>query len=120
MFVKEIYDYDEFSGELDLIVSDGKNNLLCYCIGGDVKLFSTIREITTFLVQNIMRAESAKSLIQKCDDYYAYHLQGKVVEKISPIVCVGNINIILDTPLAKDIKIGDYIEFDVKRLDCRI
>lgn len=31
MVIKEIIDYDKFSNEADLVISDGKYEVLCYC-----------------------------------------------------------------------------------------
>ena len=71
MYLKKVQDYDKYSNEADIVVSDGKYDLLCYCY---------------------------------------------------PAQCnkIGSIELSLDTHLPGDIKEGEFIEFDVIRLDCEI
>ena len=120
MFIKQIIDRDELSGETDVIISDGNYELLCYCAQSNSPTPSKIKEIETFLSEKIMIACNNNYLINKTDSYYSYHLQGKVLECNPPVIAIGKIHIILDTPLPKDIKQHDFIEFFVQRIDCRL
>lgn len=117
MFVKSVADRDSFSGECDLIVSDGSFELLCYCHNSDLSHNAQVKEIESFLCDNIMRSLSEEYLTIKTEGYYSYHLQGKVITCNVPTICIGMINIKLDAPLPKDIKEGEFIVCDVLRLD---
>lgn len=120
MFVKEIKDYDKFSNEADIIISDGQYNLLCYCYPTDIpQKGERVKAVTSFLATDMMRARDNAFSIKKIDDYYSYHLQGEVID-MTPKIRIGNIIICLDNPLPKDIKEGEYIELLVGRLDCNI
>jgi len=120
LFVKEIRDYDKFSDEADIIISDGRHNLLCYCFPTKMpKIGQTINTITSLFAKNIMRVKDNEFIIKKETNYYAYHLQGEVVDREIPKIRIGDIIICLDTPLPKDIKKGEYIELTVDRLDCK-
>ena len=119
MFVKEIRDYDKFSNEADIIISDGRHNLLCYCFPTEMpKIGEKIKAVTSLFAKNIMRVKNNEFIIEKMTDYYAYHLHGEVIDCKTPKICIGDIIIYLDTSLPKDIKEGEYIELSVDRLDC--
>lgn len=122
MFIKKIYDFDEDSGEAYLIVSDGTYDILCFCAlyQNELQMLPAIEEVRTFLCDSIIKSDVEKYLIVKKNDYYSYHLQGKVLDIDKNIVSVGDIIIKLDTPIPKDIKNSEYIEFNVFRLDCSI
>lgn len=122
MFIKCINDFDDFSGEADLIVSDQTYQLICYCSDyqKEFKTIPNIKEIESFMCENIMKTYTDEYLIIKKKDYYSYHLQGKVLDVDKKIICIGNIIIKLDAQIPFDINAQDFVEFDVTRLDCRI
>ena len=122
MFIKRIDSFDNDSGEADLIVTDGIHELLCYCcpFENESEIMPNIKLIESFLCENIMRVDDKEYLIVKHKSFYSYHLQGQVLDINKHIVCIGKIIINLDRPLPKDIKNGDFIEFDVLRLDSYI
>jgi hypothetical protein len=122
MFIKRIYSFDEDSGEADLIVSDGTYDVLCFCslFQNELHIMPEIKEVETFMCDDIMRVDIEEYMILKKTDYYSYHLQGKVLDVDKHIVSVGNIIIKLDKPIPKDIKNYEFIEFDVLRLDCYV
>ena len=122
MFVKEIKNYDDFSNEADIIVTDGTYEVLCYCHPAEFyEKGSTVQEILSLFAKDIMRISDKMYEVKKLeDDYYAYHLQGEVIKIDKPIIRIGGLEIVLDSPLAKDIKLGEFIEFDVYRLNCEI
>lgn len=120
MFVKEIKDYDKFSNEADIIISDGQYDLLCYCYPTEIpQKGERVKAVTSFLATDMMRVKDKIFSIKKMKEYYSYHLQGEVIE-MTPKIRIGNIIICLDNTLPKDIKEGEYIEFLVERLDCNI
>lgn len=121
MFIKQVKSFDKFSDEADIVVTDGKFELMCYCHPSiQYPIGTEVKDITSFLAKNIMRAECNDCLILKLEDYYAYHLQGKIIDLINKVVLIGGIQIILDMSIPNDIKLGEYIEFDVLRLNCEI
>ncbi len=120
MFIKRIIDHDKLSGEMDLIVSDGKYELLCYCFQSNAPTQWKIKELKTFLADKIMIAHNNNYLIDKTGGYYSYHLQGKVLEINPPKVEIGKMCIVIDTQFPKDINQNSFIEFFVERIDCML
>lgn len=122
MFIKRIDSFDNYSGEADLIVSDGTYELLCYCglFQNESEMMPNLKIIESFLCENIIRVENKEYLIIKQKEYYSYHLQGKVLDADNHIVCIRNIIIKLDAPIPRDIRNQEFIGFDVVRLDCYI
>lgn len=122
MFIKKIYSFDEDSGEANLIVSDGTYDVFCFCslFQNELNRMTEIKEVETFMCDDIMKVDIEEYMIFKKTDYYSYHLQGKVLDVDKHIVSVGNIIIKLDKPIPKDIRNYEFIEFDVLRLDCHI
>ena len=51
------------------------------------------------------------------DNYYAYKLCCKVINRAEQLVALGEIKIYLDSSLPGDIKNDDFVEFEVMRLD---
>ncbi len=121
MFIKKIYNFDEDSGEADLIISDGTYDIICFCslFQNELQIMPKIKEIETFMCDRIIRIDDENYLIDK-KAYYSYHLQGKVLDIDKRIVSVGDIIIKLDKQIPKDIKNYEYIEFNVIRLDCHV
>lgn len=104
--------------EADVIVSDGEFEILCYCLY-EPEIGSHIKEITTFFAEDIMRVQCKECVILKSNkSYYSYHLQGEVIDTDVPAVRIGGFKVNLDVSLPKDIIKGEYVEFDVCRLDC--
>lgn len=121
MFIKAIKDYDADSGEAELIVSDGTYELLCYCHPCEnANIGAEIIVVSSLFAEDIMRIDSKEYLIAKGEDYFSYHLQGKVVDRQKPIIAIGDIKIQLDKPIAKDIQVDEFVEFYVYRLDCEV
>ena len=121
MFIKQIVDYDKTSGEMDLIVSDGKYELLCYCACAQNSNLRSpnIEKVQTFLADSIMRTPTHSFLVEKTSDgFYSYRLQGRVLKIDPPIIEIGKIPLVIDTPFPKDIIINEYVELFAKRIDC--
>lgn len=120
MFVKAIKDYDKFSDEADIIVSDGKYDLLCYCHPTEKPIIGEpIKKITSFFAKSIMRATKPEFIIEKLKDCYSYYLQGKLIDIASSKICIGNLIMCLDSVVPKDVKCGEFVSFFVDRLDCK-
>ena len=122
MIVKQIKNYDNFSYEADIIVTDGISEVLCYCHPAEMyKSGAPVKEILSLFAKDVMRVSSSECLIIKLAyNHYAYHLQGEVINIDEPVIRIGGLEIILDTHLAKDIKLGEFVELDVYRLNCVI
>lgn len=70
-----------------------------------------------FLVSNII-SENALQVPQKTNGgYFSYRLFARVLDAQNRCVQLGDIEIVLDCPLPKDISNNSYISFDVVRLD---
>ena len=120
MCIKKIFKCYEDYPEADVLVSDGEYELLCYA------LFYDNQEGDTNFTLSPLRGEAdimtcdRKYKIQKLDDgYYSYKLQGKLinVEDCIGTVQIGSIIISDVSWVPRDIKIGEFIEFTVSRLD---
>ena len=121
MYIKRIKDIDKFSGEADVIITDGTYELLCYYfLGGSVDVDMPIKSISALFTENIMRSEEKRFSIERTDHYYSYHLCGCVEDVKIPKISIGKISIALDHSLQKDIEVGEYIELDVQRLDVTV
>jgi hypothetical protein len=70
-----------------------------------------------FLVTNIV-SENALQAPQKTNcGYFGYRLFARVLDVRNRCVQLGDIDIVLDCPIPKDIPKDSYISFDVVRLD---
>lgn len=121
MFVKKIVSYDVFSQEADILVSDNTYDILCYCYPTEDNILGAkVKEIVTLFASDIVRNEANEYCIKKDDQPYSYLICGKVVDLMKPRISIGQILIILDQPLPKDIKKGEFVELRVDRFDCEI
>lgn len=69
------------------------------------------------LVTNIV-CEGALQAPQKTNyGYFSYHLFARVLDVQNRCVQLGDIEIVLDCPIPKDVLEDSYISFDVVRLD---
>lgn len=72
-----------------------------------------------FLVTNII-SENALQAPQKTHcGYFSYRLFARVLDTANRCVQLGDIDIVLDSPIPEDISKDSYISFDVMRLDLR-
>lgn len=68
----------------------------------------------------IVRSDTNEYFIYKDVQPYSYYVCGQVIDLIKPRISIGQIIIILDHPLPKDIKKGEYVELKVDRFDCNL
>lgn len=73
--------------------------------------------VRAFLTTNIVLENQLRIPQKTKEGYFSYHLFAKVRDLSRKCVCIGEIDILLDTPLPKDIENDSYISFDVVRLD---
>lgn len=70
-----------------------------------------------FLVTNIVCEEFLQAPQKTNYGYFSYHLFARVLDVRNRRVQLGDIDIVLDCPIPKDISENSYISFDVTRLD---
>ena len=73
--------------------------------------------LSTFLADNIVRAEHFRAPVRWDENRYSYHLTAKLIDRTERLVQIGEIRISLDGYIPRDIANGEYIEFDVARLE---
>lgn len=120
MFVKQVKNFDGY--QADLLVTDGRHDLLCYYDIyppiQSIEIGSKITKISSLFACNVVRAESCEPLIQKDDGFYSYFLRGEVIRKcFPPVIKIYMLFVELDTQLPQDISVGESVEFRVQRLD---
>lgn len=122
MKVKEILDFDSFSNEQDVLVTDGEYTLMCYNMG--IQEFSANMQIqnnlSAFMAHNIYRADNNFCYVEKLSNgYYAYELCGELInrEKNGGTVKIGEIFVDITDYIPNDIQSGEYICFKVDRID---
>ena len=115
----KILNYDEEAREADVLVTDGRFELLCYAhpfTPDDSAKHN--RPLSAFIKENVMRALESEYIVEKTKHgYYSYRLQGKISDLQRRLVMVGNIVIELENVIPKDIREGEFIEFTVMRID---
>lgn len=119
ILVNELLKYDEFSQETDVVLSDGEFTLVCFahpCNLVKGQVFND--DVYVLNAEGIYKSATERSIINKLESHYSYHLSGKVIDIAKQIVQVGEFKICLGGEgIPKDIKEGDFIEFDAYRLD---
>ena len=123
MYIKNILYYDDLSGEADIIVTDGTFDLICFAWNFESEVGDTSFTLTPFECSDVMTSEDTEYLVQKLEgERYEYKLQGKLidVEKDIGTVQIGGIIIKDIRYIPKDIKIGEYVEFKIFRMELDI
>ena len=92
--------------------------MLCYAYPTDtIEIGMYVSGLSACLCDNISRAAEQHCAVSKLASYFAYSLTGKVSSKQDRIAQVGGLKIELDAHLPNDISDGEYVSFDVLRLD---
>ena len=119
MYVKTIKWIDQDSNEAEVMVSDGCIELLCFSHPFKKNINEKLEEpIHCFNVDNVVIARDKTSCVNKSSSYFGYSLCGKLVDRNSKLVYLGNIKLCLENAyISNDILEGNYVEFDVSRLD---
>lgn len=118
MYIQDILHFDKGGKETEVVVSDGVYEVLCYAFPIDaVRTGMTINVLTGYSCSNIIRAVKQHCAVSKLSPYFAYRLIGKVFSKQERIIHVGDLKISLDAYIPNDISDGEYVSFDVQRLD---
>lgn len=73
--------------------------------------------LTCFVAENIHVEECWQAPIHMNPESFEYYLVGRVISCSKRLVHIGNIKIYLDSPIPGDVYEGNYIGFNVVRLD---
>lgn len=118
MYVQDVLRFDKSEKEAELIVSDGTYEVLCYAHPIDaVKTGMTVSGLSGFSCTNVVRAAEQRCAVSKLPSYFAYSITGKLISKQEGIVQINNLKINVDAHIPNDLSNGEYISFDVLRLD---
>ena len=116
MQMKEIYDYDPEAQEANVLVTDGKYEILCYA--SSFKNSNKNFELSAFMVESVIKADKESYFVEKISDsFFAYKLQGRLIDIEKRIFAVGKIRIELENVIPKDLKNGDFVQVIVGRID---
>lgn len=125
MPVIKVMQYDEDAQEaivdiqtsLNELASMSTVSLIAFC--PSFFTFEVHRKISLFgfLVTNIVFENEMQAPHKTNCGYFSYRLCARVLDPQSRHVQLGDIDIVLDCPIPKDISSGSYISFDVMRLD---
>ena len=112
----KIFDFDTVSNECDYLIKNANIELICYGMY-DKEYHSKPFVINSFLASNIIKSNKNVFYSTKKESYYAYNINGKIVDLANKNISLGEICVLLDEKIPGDLKSGDYINFDVLRLD---
>lgn len=134
MYIKKILEYNYNYAEY--LVSDGECDLKCMCVSVPLPnnkepyVGMQVIEIHPFCVHGITIIKITNDeyknykIIDSTNDYFKYTLRGRLIDSKRGIVEVFGFIISLEFEypegLCDDLYDGDFIEFVVDRLDCRI
>ena len=118
MYIQDILHFDKGGKEAEVIVSDGVYEVLCYAFPIDaVRIGMAISGLSGYSCSNVVRAVKRRYAVSKLSPYFAYSMTGKVFSIQERIIHVGDLKVSLDAYIPNDISNGEYVSFDVQRLD---
>ena len=118
MHIQKIMRFDKKSKEAEVIVSDGAYEILCYAFPIDtIRIGMIVGGLSGFSCGNVVRADRQRCAVSKLPPCFAYRMIGTVLSKRERTVCVGGLKISLDEYMPNDISDGEYVSFEVMRLD---
>ncbi|EGO5829998.1 hypothetical protein K7P65_002530 [Enterococcus faecalis] len=115
--VKEIIWLDKDSREGNVILSDGKYCVECFCSDCELSVGDSFFDIIYgFDVTNFYRSFDKESKIVKTKD--GYYIKGKLVDRKNGILQLGEFRFDLtDGDIPKDIKENEFVEANLSRID---
>ncbi len=119
MIIKEINWISEEALEAEVTITDGQFELLCFSHPFKKEKGEQLSEPLYALDPNeIVRSESPSLRIEKLNNAFDYLIEGKLIDKESGHVKLGNIVIEIDSHfIPGDFKDDDNISFKCNRLD---
>ncbi|TQR39814.1 hypothetical protein C7Y47_01960 [Lysinibacillus sphaericus] len=119
MKIKKINWISQEALEAEVVVTDGELEIMCFAQPLNyLEESELIEPIYCLNVSNLVKAEKSEYSIEKLDDYFAYRLIGKLIDKQYEKVKLGELLLELDNNLLPgDINEGDFISFCCQRLD---
>nr|WP_255504970.1 hypothetical protein [Lysinibacillus sp. SDF0037] len=117
--IKKINWISQEALEAEVVVTDGELEIMCFAQPLNyLEESELIEPIYCLNVSNLVKAEKSEYSIEKLDDYFAYRLIGKLIDKQYEKVKLGELLLELDNNLLPgDINEGDFISFCCQRLD---
>lgn len=118
MQVREIHWMAE--DEAEVIVTDGENELLCFCHPCSLTVEAVIADdLKCFEVDGVVRAERKEGRIEKLSNgYFAYNFTGQLVSKAEGRVRIGDFLLKISVrALPGDIEDKEHITFSCRRVD---
>lgn len=117
--VKEINWISKEALEAEVIVTDGQFELLCFSHPLEKEKGEQLTEPLSALdPDKVVRLETPRLHIKKLDNTFDYLIEGKLIDKESGHVRLGEIIIAVGShAIPGDLEDGDYISFICDRLD---
>lgn len=117
--IKKINWISQEALEAEVVVTDGELEIMCFAQPLNyLEESELIEPIYCLNVSNLVKVEKSEYSIEKLDDYFAYRLIGKLIDKQYEKVKLGELLLELDNNvLPGDINEGDFISFCCQRLD---
>lgn len=115
---KKIIEYDKLSNECEIVISDGKYELLCYSYDYRSIKSKSKYELISFMANNIYLADRKEFEVKRIkSSYFSYEIHAQIISLSLPAVAIGRIKLMLDNNIPSDLSIGDFIVFSVDRVD---
>lgn len=125
MPVVKILEYDEDAQEAvaEIVTSlyeatqVSQVSLKVFCHPISLPVISSKISLFGLLVSNIVSANALQAPQKTDHGCFSYRVFARVLDTHSRCVQLGDVDIVLDCPIPKDISPNSYISFDVVRLD---
>lgn len=113
----EIINYDKDSKEADIIIHNNVGNFICYAHPVENIQIQSLNNsyFLSFMTNNIYISEQVYQIKKNDSSYYSYKICGEYIGE--NIVKIGEIRMLIDSCIPKDIYPGEYISFDCMRID---
>lgn len=118
MYIKNIEWLDQNEEEAITIVSDTKYEITCFADGLQQGINDELtKPLECVIVKNIIRSDE-EDKVEKTDSSFGYHLCGRLLDRKSGLMVVGQIKLHIKPELIPgDIDDDEQIEFDCCRID---
>ena len=119
MYIKDIKYIDSNNLEGDVVVTDGKFELLVYSYPLNYEVGSIIiNPLYVFEPSNIHMSDKRVYKVRKLKSHYGYFIRGRLINKEKGIIRVGDIALNINNKLIpSDIKNNQYVQFMCERID---